>query len=188
MRTLVHLTGFAAVALAGTALHATDFGALMSVAHETWPGKSRIAVVANYEASRKAIDALALEAGAGNSITVLDTRSAAQMEKASNLLSQRIKPDYLVLLPQDPVVWDGSFAATTLVARSALHGIPTLGTTAKALKQGAVFAVSEATGYELLVTQRLRGTVEVILPERGRFLNLASNGLGMAKVTVVASF
>ena len=72
--------------------------------------------------------------------------------------------------------------------RLAYKGIPTIATTPKAIAQGAVFAIGEATGMNLLVTDKLIGTVGVILPQRANFVNSMSNyGKGMATVSVVAS-
>jgi hypothetical protein len=189
MRTLVKLFGIAAVALAGPAVQATEFGPLMEVVHATWPEKANIGVVANYNDSREEILALAREAGAGSTIHVLDVTGRGQLEKAGNLMMQKVRPDYLVLLPSDPMVWDGSPYATRLVNQIATRGIPTVATTAKAVNQGAVFALGEGTGLELLVTRKLIGTVGVILPQKGNYVNkTASLDRGMATITLVGSF
>ncbi len=188
MRTLVQRSGIAAMALAGFAVHATDFGPLMEVAHSTWPAKTHLAVVADYGRSAAEVQALALAAGEGNRITVLDTRNQSGVEKAYTLIANRVRPDYLVLLPKDRLVWDGSFAATQVVNRLAFRGIPTIATTPQAIAQGAVFAIGEATGMNLLVTDKMIGTVGVILPQRANFVNSVSNyGKGVATVSVVAS-
>ncbi|WP_306599490.1 hypothetical protein [Geothrix sp. 21YS21S-2] len=188
MRTLVQLSGIAAMALAGSAAQATDFGPLMDVAHSTWPAKTHIAVVADYGRSQDEVQNLAMAAGEGNRITVLDTRNQIDVEKAYGLITDRVRPDYLVLLPKDRLVWDGSFAATQVVNRLAYKGIPSIATTPKAISQGAVFAIGEATGMNLLVTDKVIGTVGVILPQRANFVNSMSNyGKGMATVSVVAS-
>ena len=190
MRTLAQLAGIAVVALAGTAAQAAEFGPLMDVVHRTWPEKKHIGVVADYRRSEEAILALAREAGAGSTITVVDTRSAGQVEKAGHLLNNLVKPDYLVLLPEDSMVWDGSFSATRLLGQAARAGIPAIGTSAKAIRQGAVFAMGEGTGMELMVTDKVIGTVEVILPDKAHFLAREAwlDGKGMATISVVAGF
>ncbi|BDU73981.1 hypothetical protein [Mesoterricola silvestris] len=188
MRTLVQLSGIAAMTLAGFAAQATDFGPLMEVAHSTWPAKTHLAVVADYSRSSGDIQALAEAAGEGSRITVLDTRSRFDIEKAHTLLTDRVRPDYLVLLPHDRLVWDGAFDATVVVNRLAYKGIPTIATTPKAMTQGAVFAIGEATGNNLLVTDQMIGTVGVILPERAKFVSRAwGSGQGVATISVVAS-
>lgn len=187
MRTLIQLAGMAAITLAGASAQATDFAPLMDVVQATWPGKNHIGVVANYRQSQPEIQALAAVAGAGSTITVLDIRGRGEFERAGSVMVNQVKPDYLVLLPQDPLVWDGSFNATLLTNFLATRGIPTVATTPKALAQGAVFAMGAATGMELLVTQRLIGTVGVILPSKGRFVNHASGlGGGSAQIRVAS--
>ena len=189
MRTLISMAGIAAMALAAVPAQATDFGPLMDVARATWPDKSSIAVVADYDRSSAEIQALARAAGSGRLITVLDTRGRRDLEKAGHLLAQRIKPDFLVLLPDDPQVPDGSFNASFLLGQAAFAGIPALATTPKGVAQGAVIALGAATGMELLVTEKMIGTVEVILPQRGRYLpTQARADHGMAEITRIAAF
>ena len=189
MHTSIALAGIAALALAGSAAQATDFGPLMNVVHSTWPARTHIAVVANYQDSREEILALARGAGEGSTITVLDLNARGQIEKAGHVLAQKVKPDLLVLLPHDPYVWDGSFDATYLVHAVAARGIPTIATTPTSMKQGAVLALGEATGMDLLEAERLIGTVEVILPQKARFLNTtASLDRGMARISVLGAF
>lgn len=185
MRTLVNMAGFAALALAGTAAQATDFSPLMDVARATWPERHRMAVVADYARSRDEIQALAWAAGAGNTLYVLDTRTHSQVANAETILLNRVKPDCLVLLPKDPLVFDGSFQASVLLGHLAVRGIPTIATTPRSLSQGAVFALGPATWMELLVTDKTIGTVEVILPQRGRFLGRQASLGGMATIQVM---
>lgn len=183
------LAGLAALALAGPAAQATDFGPLMTVVHGAWPAKTHYAVVANYQDSQEEILALAREAGEGSTLTVLDLNSRTQIEKAGRLLTLKVKPDLLVLLPHDRFVWDGSVDSTLLVHAVARQGIPTIATTPVSIRQGAVLAMGEATGMDLLEANRLIGTIEVILPQKGRFLNTtASLDRGMASIFVVGAF
>ena len=185
MRNVLRAAGFAAAALTGFSGQATDFGPLMAVVHETWPTKTHLAVVADYAASKEEIQALAESAGDGCRITVVDLRTHLQLDHAKTLLVKVVKPDYLVLLPHDPQVWEGSLNATQLVQRVAAQGLPTIGTTPLSLAQGAVFAMGAATGMDILVTDKVIGTVEVNLPQRGTFLTpMASLGHGVADITV----
>jgi hypothetical protein len=182
------MAGILALALAAPAAQAADFGPLMNVVHQTWPDKTHIGVVADYHASRGAIEALAEQAGPASTITVLNVTGEGQLERAGNLLASLVKPDYLVLLPEDRVVRDGSFGASQLVARAAWRGVPTIATTPAALHQGAVFAMGEKTGFQLLETDRLIGTVEVILPQKGHFMNnVADFHSGSARIALIGA-
>ncbi|MBK8725468.1 MAG: hypothetical protein IPL96_05280 [Holophagaceae bacterium] len=95
----------------------------------------------------------------------MDARSATHVFSAEAILANR-QADFLVLLPRDPIFHEGSFVATQLVRDLALKGMPSVGTSAAALQQGAVFSIGAGTGNQLLVTNRLRGTVSVVLPNR----------------------
>lgn len=173
----IRCTTFATLAftLAGTGLGATDFGPLMDVAKATWPEKTHYAVVANYRHSQEEIQALAWAVGAGKTITVMDVSSRADVERASRYLASQVKPDCLVLIPTDPVFFDSSEASTRVVRRIAAKGIPTIATRPVAIGQGAVFARGAGTGLELLVNPRTIGTIDVILPARGTFVNTAAS-------------
>ena len=176
----------AALALAGLALSAEDFQPLMKTTQATWPEKRHIGVICNYRTNQSEVWALAKAAGEGTLITVVDTRTADQSSAAALLLANQ-KADYLVLMPGDRHFRDGSFAATVAVNRLASRGVPAIGTTPAALKQGAVFSVGDGTEGQLLVTDRLIGTVDVILPDPARASTKASLVLrreGMATVSV----
>lgn len=178
--------GVAALALASLALSAEDFHSLMKVTQTTWPEKQHIGVVCDYRFSQADVMALAKAAGEGSIITVADARMPDQASVAASLLAGR-KSDYVVLLPNDRLFRDGSFAATVAVNRLAHLGVPALGTTPRALKQGAVFSVGDGTEGQILVTDRVIGTVDVILPERGLVNHKASLVLeqkGMATISV----
>jgi hypothetical protein len=173
--------------LAGT-VQATDFGPLMEVARTTWPKKARLCVVANYRHSQEDILALAWEAGSGSTLTVIDVTHPDQIGRAGHLITFWKKPDFIVLLPKDPLVRDGSPWATRLLSTAVITGIPTIGTTRKAVRQGAVFAIGPDTGLNVLVTEKLIGTVSVELPPKGFTPTAALGGRSMAQVTVVGAF
>jgi len=176
----------AAIALAGLTLSAEDFQPLMKATQATWPEKQHIGVICNYRASEAQVWALAKAAGEGACITVVDARVADQSSAAAILLANQ-KADFVVLLPEDRLFRDGSFGATVAVNRLASRGVPAIGTTPKALKQGAVFSVGEGTEGQILVTDRLIGTVDVILPNPahvGEKAALVLHRDGMATVSV----
>jgi len=176
----------AALALAGLTLSAEDFQPLMKVTQSTWPDKQHIGVICDYRANEAQIWALAKAAGEGAFITVADARVSEQANAAAVILANQ-KADYIVLMPKDRHFRDGSFGATVALNRLAARGVPAIGTMPVALRQGAVFSLGEGTHGQLLVTDRLIGTVEVTLPDR----NVASqkgalilHREGMATVSV----
>jgi hypothetical protein len=154
-----------AIALAGLALAAEDFQPLMSTTQTTWPDKHHIGVICDYEANRDQVAALAMAAGDGSLITVADTRRTEQAGAAAGLLADH-KADFVVLMPRDRYFRDGTFGASVAVNRLALRGVPAIGTTAVALKQGATFSVGDGTDGQLLVNDKVPGTIDVLLPSQ----------------------
>lgn len=167
MHTLKNLLGTSALALVGLAAQASEFTPLLTVTQATWPGRNHIGVVCNYAESRDQIESLRQAAGSGSTITVVDARRESQLSGARAALVDR-KADYLVLLPKGGIFREGNFWSTKLVRNLAMYGVPSIGTTSKALQQGAVFAVGEGTGWTLQVSDRPVGTISVELPQRGQ--------------------
>ena len=153
------------LSLAPLAAQDAEFTSVLSVARTTWPAMQHIGVVCNYGESRAQIDALAASATPGSLITVVDARYATQVGSAQAILAER-NADFLVLLPRDPIFREGSFVSTQLVYGLARRGMPSVGTSPTALLQGAVFSIGARTGNQLLVTDKLQGTVSVVLPNR----------------------
>ncbi|HEY3270389.1 MAG TPA: hypothetical protein VGJ89_04170, partial [Geothrix sp.] len=81
------------------------------------------------------------------------------------------------------------FAASLAITQLGKRGVPAIGTTAVALKQGAVFSIGDGTKGELLTTDRLIGTVDVILPSRAMTEKgtLVLREEGMATIAVLAA-
>ena len=176
----------AVIAFAGLTLSAEDFQPLMKATQATWPEKQHIGVICNYGASESEEWALAKAAGEGALITVVDARVPDQSNVAAVLMANQ-KADYVVLMPHDPLFRDGSFGATVAVNRLASRGVPSIGTKPVALKQGAVFSVGDGTDGQILVTDKLIGTVDVILPSPARMSEkgaLVLHREGMATVAV----
>ncbi len=165
MHPLIRTLAAALVGLSPLAAQGSEFGPLLSVAQRTWPDKTHIGIVCNYAKGQDMVRELARNAAAGTLITVVDTPSAAYLGAARNALMDR-HTDYLVVLPRDPVFFEGSYATMVLVNTLASHGVPSVGTRPISLRQGAVFAIGPETGGELMVTDRLIGTVSVILPNQ----------------------
>lgn len=180
--------GVAALALAGVALFAEDFQPLMKTTQTAWPEKRHIGVICNYKENQADVLALARAAGEGLVITVVDVRVPDQANQAATLLANH-KTDFVVLMPKDRHFFDGSFGATVAINRLAGHGVPSIGTMPVALKQGAVFSMGDGTNGQILVTDRLIGTVDVILPNQAIAAQKASLVLrreGMATIAVHA--
>ncbi len=179
----------AALSLAGMALSAEDFQPLMSTTQATWPAKQHIGVICDYRSSQAEVMALAKAAGPGSLLTVVDARVPGQAGAAAILMASR-KADYVVLLPKDRLFRDGSFGATVALSQLAKRGVPAIGTTPVALQQGAVFSLGEGTAGQLLVTNRLIGTVDVILPQQARVseqARLVQPDEGMATITLLTA-
>jgi hypothetical protein len=188
MRTLIRLAGIATAALAGFSAQATDFSPLMEATQSTWPQKTHIGVIADYQHSKEEILALARSAGSGCTITVLDVKTRTQAETAGTQLALRAKPDYVVLLSNDPLLREGDPAATRAIRQVANLGIPAVGTSPQAVRQGAVFSMGAQTGLDVMVTDHMIGTVEVILPQKGRYLpTVAQLDHGMAEIVTVGA-
>ncbi len=173
--------------LAGTSAHAGDFGPLMDVVRQTWPGRTHIAVVADYASSRDEIQELADAAGEGALITVLDIHDTTDPWRVPRTVLNRLRPDYVVLLSRDPVFREGSPVTTWLVGQTAQAGLPSVGTTPMAVRQGAVFAVGAGTGNELMVNPEIKGSIHVVLPVRETLRPVARvTPLGHAEIRRIA--
>jgi len=165
MRIALRSTPALALGLACLTLPGSDLGTLVSVTESTWPDKNHIGVVCNAAANRQELETLREAAAPGTLITVVNTRSTRENGAAANTLRQH-KVDYLVMLPGDRVMNGGGPETAMLVHNLANHGIFSVGTTPRAVKQGAVLAIGAATGGELLLTDRMVGTISVILPQK----------------------
>ena len=127
---------------------------------------------------------LALAAGDGYTLVVLDVCRPSVDIPA--WVSRRIKPDCVILLRHDPLYREGCLNATWLVWRLGAAGIPAVGTTPLAIRQGAVFALGEETGNEVLVNPDRKGTIHGVLPPRER-LQASASGHGQARI-LLATF
>ncbi|WP_243317907.1 hypothetical protein [Geothrix paludis] len=150
-------------------LAASEFSPLATVAKSTWADKHHVGVICDAASDKKEILALSEAMGTGTTITVVDTRDVAEVSEAVATLRAK-HVDYVVLMPADPVFHDGGFGSTFLIRDLSGLGIPSVGTTARAVRQGAAFAIGEATGGQLLVSDKLIGHISVLLPDRGTYL------------------
>ena len=119
---------------------------------------------------------------------MLDLTSDSRFLSAVQRLRVQVKPDYMVLLPKDPMVRDGSMQATRLIGLMAAQGCPTIATTSRSLAQGALFALGAGTGMELMISPHPIGTVKVVLPGKAAVPAPGNQAwFQPAAVTVVAS-
>ena len=183
MFTLSHSIATLALVLVGLGLQAEDFSSLMQVTRETWPEKTHIGVLCDYRYSRPQVEALARAAGPESTITVAEIHRSDQANIGAQTVANS-KADFLVLLPEDRLAGDGSLTATVAIRNLAQRGIPSVGTTPKALAQGAVFSIGDGTHGEVLVTDRTIGTVTVTLPAGIGFSRKSSLSLGPCMATI----
>ena len=132
---------------------------ILQVARATWPGGHTVGIVCSYARSGETIRAMMDAFAPGSSVKVIDVRPGWNMDKACSILGN-LRPNYVLLLPNDPVVYDGSFEATKVINRMNQLEIPTLASTPVALSQGAWAVKGPATGNLLQVNPALKGYVE----------------------------
>ena len=186
MNRIMKIACLVAAGILGGSLFAEDFQSLMNTTRATWPEKRHIGVICNYQKNQDAVWNLARAAGVDSFITVVDARSDINPIGVAAVLGNQ-KVDYFVMMPQDLLYHDGIPASTFVINRLAGMGIPAVATTPAALKQGAVFSVGEATEGQILVNDRLIGTIEVHLPDRSVITQKSSLVLqrdGMATIQV----
>jgi hypothetical protein len=149
------LTTLLAVGLAASAQsNGTD--QILQVARATWPGSHTVGIVCDYSLSHEQVRALLYSFPPGSTVKVIDLRPGWDADRACSILAN-LTPDYILLLPDDPVVHDGSSEATRVITRMNQLGIPTLATTPAALSQGAWAAMGPDTGNALQVNPSLNG-------------------------------
>lgn len=137
-----------------------DTDQILMESRNVWPGPQRAAVVCNYGWNRARVEALAERLGAGSTLYVIDLHHVDGLGKACNLV-RAAQPQFVVLLPRDPVVRDGSLAATIMIRTLNQVGIPTLATTSLALAQGAAAAKGPGTSDVLLINDQPAGSVTI---------------------------
>ena len=157
------------------AQEANPFSDLAQATRATYPGKSHVGVICDYSFSRAEVRRLADALGSGR-ITVVDIKVGDQASAAAQTLRNQ-GAEVMVLLPKDRILHDGSPQATVAHWRIAGY-MPMIGTSPRALENGADFAIGEATGHELKVNDRLRGII-------GPFTPAAKVARGSAQVRVL---
>lgn len=141
-------------------LAAEDFRAMAQAIQSNLNSSPRLAVACHYANSRKAVERLAQALGGSCHLTVIDIHNPDQAGQVQSSLAQ-LHPDLLVLLPDDLMVRDGSFAAHVMVNGLRRAGIPSAGTFGVAVEQGALFAIGEGTKGRLVLQDQPVGTIGV---------------------------
>lgn len=152
------------------------FADLTQATHASFPEKVHYGVICDYSFSRADVQQLA-DAMGGGRLTVVDIRVRDQVAAAAQVLN-RAGTELLVLLPKDRLVHDGAPQATMAVWQ--LATIPVVGTQARALENGAAFAIGVGTGHELLVNKNLRGIIGPITAS-----TKVARGGGSAQISVM---
>ena len=132
---------------------------ILQVARATWPGSHSVGIVCNYARSGETIRAMLDAFAPGSTVTVLDVRSRASIYTACVSLTG-YSPQFVLLLPDDPIVHDGSWEARQVIFHMNYRKIPPLATTPTALAQGAWAVMGPATGNQLQVNPALQGYIE----------------------------
>jgi hypothetical protein len=186
MSRIVKTVGLMAAGLLGGSLFAEDFQSLLSTTRTIWPEKRHIGVICNYQKNHDAVWELAKAAGVDCVITVVDARNDINPNGVATVLGNQ-KVDYFVMMPQDLFYHDGVYTSSVVINSLARMGIPTVATTPIALKQGAVFSLGDGTEGQILVNDRLIGTIDVHLPDHGTITQKSSLVIrreGMAAIQV----
>ena len=156
---------------------ANPFSDLTQATRASFPDKVHYGVICDYGFSHTEVQKLAEAMGSGH-ITVVDIKSRDQVGGATQVL-RRAGTELMVLLPKDRLVRDGAPHATLAVMQLG-ERIPVVGTQARALDNGAAFAIGEGTGHELLVNKNLRGIIGPITAS-----SKSARAGGSAQVSVV---
>ncbi|MBL0209519.1 MAG: hypothetical protein IPQ13_01180 [Holophagaceae bacterium] len=184
---LVLSTLFASGLVAFAQTNGTD--QILQVAGATWPGPHNVGIVCDYSRSKGAVDAMIESFPLGSRIYVADIRQSSHVTSACSVLG-KLRPQYVLLLPKDLLVHDGSFNATLVISNMNRRQIPTLGTLPVALSQGAWAVMGPATGNMLQVNPTLKEYIETygapISPSRP--IAKAREGQARSSLSVIAAY
>jgi ABC-type uncharacterized transport system substrate-binding protein len=162
LRRFLPILCVALVAIPGLA---GDFDDILKATKQVWPDKSWGAAVCSVDFNQLAL--LDLTDGAkeqGMSMLILNVKSPKELEGTLNLLLSR-KPDFLVLIEDDPSLGEKNRAMSTIVGRAGARKIPTVGLTEESLKYGALMAMGPGTGGKLLVNGKVAKDYKITVPE-----------------------
>ncbi|HEY3399331.1 MAG TPA: hypothetical protein VGK03_01770 [Geothrix sp.] len=166
-------TTLLAMAALSTSLAAEDFGPVVKAATLIYQGKTHFGVICNYGRSQDQVADLQRALPDGSTLTVVDVHHPMQVNAASATIVHR-GVQLLALMPNDPLIRDGSPFATALVHR--FNGsIPAFGTSPAALENGCALALGRATNWELMINPKLLdpalkgtiGPIEITSSPRG---------------------
>lgn len=133
---------------------------ITQVARVTWPGPQTVGILCNYARSEQTVEALRTELNPESRILVYDVRTFEHIYPACIRLGGA-KPQYVLLLPTDPFIYDGSQAARRMISHMNRQNVPTLATSVRALNQGAWAVAGPDTGDALLLNPALKHYIEV---------------------------
>jgi len=152
-----------ALAAACLGLSASEYTHLASELHAIWPAKHRVGVVCDAAAQRQELDILSLALGPEAKLLVIDAHSTLELGTAVNALRAH-QADFVVLLPGDRLLCEGSPLRVELARNLANFGIPCMGTTAKSVEDGALFAIGSDTDNRQRIHTQPLGSLRAELP------------------------
>ncbi len=183
LRTSFLVAGLGAFAAAG------DTDQILSVARAVWPGPQTVGVVCHFQHSEATLQSILDCVPTGSKVVVADVRRPENVQVACNAIFAT-QPHYVLMLPKDLVVRDGSMAGVMVIRAMNSFNVPTLATTTMALSQGAWAVAGPQTGNVLKVNPALKGYIEAwgepIDPRVSRYF--PDSPRGRATLTVVGTF
>lgn len=165
MRTFpTFLKHIAMAALVATSARAGDYDDVLTTLKSNWPEKVTAGILCSVDGNQMALLDLTDAAKAqGFSVVVVNIERARDATRQLSVLLTR-KPDFLILMDDDPIV--GVHASTTrgILAQALAHGVFTVAITEAGLKCGALLAVGAETQGKVLVSQSVARKAKIEPP------------------------
>lgn len=151
--------------VAAATLSAGDYDALFGTVAKAKPGWKTAAALCSLDSNQLALLDLTDSAKQkGISLIVVNVTAQKELEPQLRSLITR-KPDFLILMEEDPLLGAKSHNAGMIVGRANGAKIPTLTITKEGLKLGALFAIGGDTGGKLLGNAKVAKAIGIALPE-----------------------
>lgn len=126
--------------LSGSAIVAGTHDDLLQSVKKKWPDKQQGIVVCNMQANSETVQALAVAAGKlGITLEVFNVENDKDIDSACGMV-MRSRPDFLVLVDQDPILGAASKQTKNFIQRTSMAGVPTVATGEALVKLGAAFS------------------------------------------------
>jgi ABC-type uncharacterized transport system substrate-binding protein len=126
--------------LSGSTIVAGTHDDLLQSLKKQWPDKQQGLVVCNMQASAETVQALTAAAGkVGIALQVFNVANDQDIDAASGVVKGS-RPDFVLLVDQDPVLGASGKLTKKFIQRASSAGIPTATTGEALLKIGAVLS------------------------------------------------